>query len=467
MALLTYNEVLEITKINETFKMKHQKIGNTEIAMCTYFLANAGDFFDAKLDGSMVRATELRGITFVKAQNSDWKTYLFIDKFFNIGQTNGTNITNMELSINNHSEICNINKLFVDENDKTYRAIDLKLNMTVAEFDRNNETHGDFFKILSLDKKVLPTLKPENSWMYEDVKDLEIVRVANKEDGSAIRFLLIEGELVAKTKFSFEAEQCKLAMEIVEKDPKLKAFILATLEFGYAAIFEIVSPFNKIVLSYPETSLKLLQLRDENNDGLYLNIYDHTLVKAFNVLTAEQEPLYTLDELLKLKETVEDKEGWVITFENGKMAKVKTDWYMSLHGILTDGLKEHKIVEKVLDETIDDTIAMIPEENVEERDFIDSISEIIVNHVNHIVSDAETKFKNSWNGNKKDLALKFKDDKGSFPYIMSFANGKNIEEVEKQVIDRVKFECRRLEMAKQYLKKLGFDKELEIKIEDD
>ena len=41
------------------------------------------------------------------------------------------------------------------------------------------------------------------------------------------------------------------------------------------------------------------------------------------------------------------------------------------------------------------------------------------------------------------------------------------ETVEKQVIERVKFECRRLEMAKQYLKKLGFDKELEIKIEDD
>jgi len=464
--LLTYEEVLEITKINESFKMKHQMVGDTEVAMCTYFLASAGDFFDAKNDGSMIRATELRGITFVKPKGGEWKTFLFLDKFFNIGQTNGTNITNMELTINGVKEICNINKLYSIDGIKAWRAIDLKVGMEVGVFDRNTETVGELFKIVSLEKEVLSTARPENSWMYHDVKDLEIDRVANKDDGSAIRFLLLNGELVAKTKFSLEAEQCSMAMEVVNKDDNLKAFILKTLELGYAALFEIVSPFNKIVLSYSDTTLKLLQLRDENDNGKYLNVYTNNIVKEFNILVANAEPLYTLDELLALKETVEDKEGWVITFKNGKMAKVKTNWYMNLHGILTDGLKEHKIIEKILDETIDDTIAMIPEENVEERDFIDGITEVIINHVNHIVSDAETKFKKSWNGNKKDLALEYKDDKGAFPYIMNFAKGNTIEEVEKNVSERVQFNCRRLEMAKTYLRCLGFTTELKL-IEDD
>jgi T4 RnlA family RNA ligase len=339
--------------------------------------------------------------------------------------------------------------------------------MEIAEYDREAETiKGDFTIINSLDKKVLPTERPENSWMYDDLKDLEIVRVANKEDGSAIRFLIIEGELVAKTKFSLEADQCAMAMSVVENDSNLKAFILKTLEMGLCAIFEIVSPFNKVVLSYKNTELKLLQLRDEKNEGKYLNIYKHSLVKEYGIVCAEQEPLYTLDALLELKETVEDKEGWVVTFENGKMAKIKTSWYMTLHGILTDGLKEHKIIEKIIDETIDDVIAMIPEENVEERDFVDGITNVIIKHVNHTVSKAETLFRENWNGNKKDLALKFKSEKELFPYIMSFASGKTVDEVEKIVMERVKFDCRRLELAKKYLRNLGFNKELDL-IEDD
>ena len=44
---------------------------------------------------------ELRGITFIKEDNSeDWKRYLFLSKFFNINQCNGTNITFMNLTIN-------------------------------------------------------------------------------------------------------------------------------------------------------------------------------------------------------------------------------------------------------------------------------------------------------------------------------------------------------------------------------
>ncbi len=464
---LTYEDVLDITKANESFKMKTQDVDGTTVCMCTYFLASAGDFFDAKNDGSMVLGTELRGITFVNENKGEgWKRYLFLDKFFNINQTNGTNITNMVLEINGKEQICNINKLYATENaDKVYRALDLKIGMIVGEFDRRDETVGDLFKVETLSKEELATLRPENSWMYNDVKDLTIDRVANKDDGSAIRFLILNGELVAKTKFSLEAEQTEMAMTVVNSDANLKAFILKTLELGLAALFEIVSPHNKIVLAYNYTTLKLLQLRDEDT-AEYLNIYTHDLVKEYNILTADAEPLYTLDELLEMKGTVEEKEGWVITFSNGKMAKVKTDWYMALHGILTDGLKEHKIIARIVDETIDDVIAQIPEENTEERQFIDDITVVITKHINHIANDAEKKFKAVWTGDKKEIAMAYKADKQAFPYIMNFAKGRSYEEVEATVAERVQFECRRLEMAKKYLRGLGFTNELKL-LEDD
>lgn len=463
---LTYEDVVSICEANESFKMKHQTFGDTQVAMCTYFLASAGDFFDAKNDGSLLNALELRGISFMKIKDGDWKRYLFLSKFFNVNQTCGVDVTNMVLNINGKEQICNINKLYATENaDKVYRALDLKIGMVVGEFDRRDETVGELFKVETLTKEELATLRPENSWMYNDVKDLTIDRVANKDDGSAIRFLILNGELVAKTKFSLEAEQTEMAMTVVNADPDLKAFILKTLELGLAALFEIVSPHNKIVLAYNYTTLKLLQLRDEDT-AEYLNIYTHDLVKEYNILTADAEPLYTLDELLEMKAHVEEKEGWVITFSNGKMAKIKTDWYMSLHGILADGLKEHKIIARIVDETIDDVIAQIPEENTEERAFIDDITVVITKHINHITNDAEKKFKAVWTGDKKEVAMAYKADKQAFPYIMNFAKGRSYEEVEATVAERVQFECRRLEMAKKYLRNLGFTNELKL-LEDD
>jgi T4 RnlA family RNA ligase len=475
--LLTYEEVKEICDVNESFKMKHQLFGTTHVAQCTYFLASAGDFFDAKKDGSMIRATELRGITFVKeGEDGEWKRYLFLDKFFNINQTNGTDATLMNLTINGKTTKCNINKLYSFDGDKAFRAIDLKVGQTVGEFNRDTEEVGELFIIETLEKELLPTEIRENSWMYDDVKDLKIVRIGDKEDGSAIRFLRINGELVAKTKFSLEAEQTTMAMTVVNSNKRLKDFILKTLDSGLTALFEIVSPFNKVVLSYNDTSLKLIQIRDDAT-GEYLDIYNHSLVEEFNVLCAKQEPLHTLDELLEMAQNVQDKEGWVVTFENGKMAKVKTVWYMNLHGILTDGLKEHKLVRKILEEEIDDVLAFIPVENTEERDFINELTEVVVKHVNHIATYCYDSFNNSFDTDvdvndeeafskaRKSFVEKFRGD-DYFHYMTRLFRDNSFERVEKAVAEDIIFKCRRLEIAKKYLRGLGFERELKL-LEDD
>jgi len=91
---------------------------------------------------------------------------------------------------------------------------------------------------------------------------------------------------------------------------------------------------------------------------------------------------------------------------------------------------------------------------------------LITKHINHITTEAEKKFKAVWNGNKKDIAVAYKDDKQLFPYIMKFADGRSYEEVETIVAERVQFNCRKLEMAKKYLRGLGFTRELKL-LEDD
>lgn len=172
----------------------------------------------------------------------------------------------------------------------------------------------------------------------------------------------------------------------------------------------------------------------------------------------------TLELLLLSGEFIENKEGVVITFANGKLAKIKTIQYLMIHGLLSCGLKEHNLIEKILNETVDDLIAVLPETAIEERSFVDAVTEVITTHVNSLATEAYETF-NSFEGDRKEFCLKYKKHP-LFHYMTRLFNENNFEIVEKAIIENVIFLCRRLEMAKSYLRNLGFERELKF-IDDD
>ena len=107
------------------------------------------------------------------------------------------------------------------------------------------------------------------SWMIEDIKDKKITRVQEKLDGSVISFVkLPNGKIVAKSKMSFDSEQAKMAQEIFDNSWELRSMVETIMGDNKTAIFELISPFNQIVLQYNETELRLLQIRD-NKTGEY------------------------------------------------------------------------------------------------------------------------------------------------------------------------------------------------------
>ena len=172
-----------------------------------------------------------------------------------------------------------------------------------------------------------------------------------------------------------------------------------------------------------------------------------------------------LELLMMSSEYIEDKEGVVITFSNGKMAKQKNLQYMMLHGLLSDGLKENKLVQKILNEEIDDVLAFIPVESVEERDFINELTGVVVTHVNALATEAFNTFNTEYKGDRKDFALKFRNHP-MFNFMTTLFKENTYEYVEKAVVKKVIFECRKLEMARTYVKNLGFTRELKL-LEDD
>lgn len=302
-------------------------------------------------------------------------------------------------------------------------------------------------------------------WMYDDVKDKEIVGLANKEDGSIISFVKFEnGKILAKSKTSFDSEQAEMSNEVYNEREDLRKFIDYTIENDLTAIFELVSPHNQVVLEYRHTDLVLLQVRD-NMTGEYLTNGELAgLTVSINVNIAEQFPpsMWNLDDLLVRKELDDsDIEGWIVTFEDGQMAKIKTDKYLQLHHLIgPDAFRENLLIKTILDNNIDDVIAQIVD-GEKKRKVID-MSEVVQHHFNHLVVEYKRlrgEYFNKYGENRKEFALKYSRTHELFGAVMKGLNKGDFKVVEKLAEDAVKEHMLKrangLNDAKEYLKSIG------------
>jgi len=367
--LPTRYECREIVKLSEAFYVTEREVNGFKVEMYDYRLASIVDFRDNK-------AFELRGLTFVyNPDNGVWERNLLMEKFFNVNQTEG--------------------------------------------------------------------------WMYGDLRDKKIVRVQDKLDGSIISFVRFpDGVIRPKSKMSFESEQALMAKEIFLKNKCLRQFIVDCFTANLTPIFELVSPFSQVVLEYSESELVLLQIRKE--DGTYfdskkMKIYaDNYCIgnslpvsKDFDLKELEKETdllgenniLGTL--LWHKKNNTNNIEGWVITFEDGMKAKVKTDHYLQLHGLIgPDAFRENLLIKTILDGNIDDVLGNLTPGPKKDR--ILEIEKIVNKKFNHLVVEFKMlrgEFYNKYNENRKEFAL---DNRKHplFGIVMKNLHGK-MSEVEK------------------------------------
>ena len=157
-------------------------------------------------------------------------------------------------------------------------------------------------------------------WMLDEVKDKKITNVQDKRDGSLITFVeLPNGDIVAKSKMSFVSEQAQMANELIKDNLYMKRFLTWCFANSYTPIFELTSPHNQVVCLYDSTELTLLQVRDV--DGRYFNADALNKICSEKIIPVATQYDYTLDELMKMKETEEGYEGFVVTFSDGQRQK--------------------------------------------------------------------------------------------------------------------------------------------------
>ncbi len=94
--------------------------------------------------------------------------------------------------------------------------------------------------------------------------DVPIQSIANKEDGSMICPVCVDGKIYCKTIRTFFSEQSEIANKLVQENINLRNFILECYERNHIPFFEYVSIYNQIVLEYQKTDLILLQVMNRD-----------------------------------------------------------------------------------------------------------------------------------------------------------------------------------------------------------
>jgi T4 RnlA family RNA ligase len=284
--------------------------------------------------------------------------------------------------------------------------------------------------------------------MYSILKDYKIKNIFNKEDGSIASFIkLPNGNVVGKSKTSFESDQAIGIQKIYDEDKNIQRFVNWSLDNEIMPIFEYVSPQNRIVLSYANTKLILLRMRD-NKTGEYLDINNFSK-ELDGISVVESEDGHTLDDLIELSKITQDKEGWVVQFQNGKMAKIKTPWYLERHSLMDKVDRENTLIKMIVEENIDDVIAQLSEDSPRRLE-IRELSSIINSYIKK-TSDRVDDLLLNYSGSKKDFAISYRNHK-LFPIAIGVIGGKDKMEMIK---NRILSDTRNLMDARKWIKENG------------
>jgi len=378
-------------------------------------------------------------ITYNDAQEicKKYNNFNFSEHFYNI---NGYNISTFNYFICDYNDFINPlpGKEFIN-------AFDMR-GVTFI-FDKNNQIWRRF---LMLPKFF--NLNQVETTQYSKIKDKKIYNISIKEDGSLIAFMMLPNKkLVCKTICGFSNEQSLSAMEIINNNKEHIKWILKLLENNLTPLFEYVSRDNRIVLKYLESQIRFIGLRDNISGDFIPASYVEQIPSLINIIKSEKQ---NLDELIEKSKIEENKEGWVVMFEDGMLLKIKTLWYFNNHFLRTENIfREDFIIENYYKQTLDDIICQL--NTTDDSDALEFINNVIIsiNNYSNYIEESVIKLFNIWKTEFKDsfsdFAIKYKKEP-HFEFVKFFENKQYYNQ---KKINFVLKNTYRLKSAKEIVKK--------------
>ena len=137
---------------------------------------------------------------------------------------------------------------------------------------------------------------------------------------------------------------------------------IKNLPEGWVFMFELTSPYNRIIVPYRETKLFLLGCRDPHGQECTPEWAAQNFGLSF--ATPQIYPLKNIDAVIKYCQAVDtdDREGVVVQDGNFNRIKIKTDHYRSLFYLKgEDHFSDERLFMAIKQGSIDDALAAWPE----------------------------------------------------------------------------------------------------------
>lgn len=184
---------------------------------------------------------------------------------------------------------------------------------------------------------------------YADKIDWSSARVQEKVDGSLIKVWHHNSDWHVSTNGTINAIKAKLTDASVYHSFAglfYEAFGKYNLRFGnlnpnYTYMFELVSPYNRVVVPYKEIDIKHIGTRN--------NITLQELEIDIGIPKSKSYSLYTLDDCIKAcAEMSYDEEGYVVVDKNWNRVKIKSPAYVAVHHMSNNGcINKERIVDLI------------------------------------------------------------------------------------------------------------------------
>jgi hypothetical protein len=228
---------------------------------------------------------------------------------------------------------------------------------------------------------------------HADKIDWKDCYVEEKVDGSLCKIVkLHDGNLLVSTNGTIDAAKAPVAEQLGCKAKNFKELIeeglwhygldfeklAGMLDFDKTYMFELTSPFNRVVVQWHETKLTFLGCRD-NITFQEESYVGHPLSKVFD--TPRMFPLHSLEECIAAaKELGKDEEGYVVCDKDFNRVKVKSPLYVSLHTLAGNYvLSYERALDIVRSNEVDEVLSYFPE-------FKDSLMAVKARLDEHIAS---------------------------------------------------------------------------------
>lgn len=244
-----------------------------------------------------------------------------------------------------------------------YSQIDSDFNIKLVRECRGLILDEDTLEIVSF-----PFMKFGNiGESYCPEIDWKSASILQKVDGSLIKIVLIGDDLLISTNGTIDAFKAPVAEqlgckyksfgEIAREVLDQKLVIPHDFVEGKTYMFELVSPWTRVVVPHKSNDLYFLGERDNKTFEEKLPYDDSYMSKLFK--TPQKFNLHTLDECIEATRAMPwDEEGYVVVDKDFNRVKVKSPAYVAVHGLKNNGVLSYtRAIELVRANEIDEVCA--------------------------------------------------------------------------------------------------------------